>query len=169
MNQEEDMFTWKMSAMVLLMGTCLHCYAAKEMGATQVNFKGHVIDNIACTINNDKEIVVQFGNVSSKMADGKQIIKKLDIKITCIGEYSSGLKMQIIGTSSTSDYVMKTTMDDMGIVFYQNQTPVELHKWFSLPKPVENLQLTASPLLKENSNIKGGEFKAYATLLVGVQ
>lgn len=164
------MFTWKMSAMVLLIGTCLHCYAANEQGATQVNFKGRVIDNVACTINNDQAILVKFDRITPKMADGKQVIRKLDVKITCMDEYKdSGLKMQIVGTPSTSDYVMKTSLDDMGIVFYQNQTPVELHKWFNLPKPAENLQLTASPLLKENSNIKGGDFNASATLLVSVQ
>lgn len=164
------MFIWKMSAVVLLISTCLPCYAV-DSGGTLVNFRGRVVDQNPCTINNGEQIVVPFGNVSPKTADGETIKKKLNISVKCTGvNNDNGLKMQIIGASSLFDFVLDTSMDEMGIVFYKNNTIVDLHTWFTLPVPAESLLLTASPVMKNEGNgLRGGEFKASATLLINLQ
>nr|WP_314425078.1 fimbrial protein [uncultured Erwinia sp.] len=162
------MFIWRIPAAVLLIGACLHCYAI-DKGATMVQFSGQVVDQNPCKINNDEQVLVPFGNILQKNADGKQIQKKLNINVKCTGVNNDALKMQIVGTTSFSDNVLETDMDDLGIVFYQNGSPVKLHTWFDLPQPAESLLLTASPIIQNGKSMGGGEFKATATLLVNIQ
>lgn len=164
------MFIRKISAVMLLVSTCLPSYAV-ESGATLVNFRGRVVDQNPCTINNGEQIFVEFNNVSPKTADGETIKKKININVKCEGANNdNGLKMQIIGSASDYEFVLDTSMAEMGIAFYVNNTVVDLHTWFTLPKPAESLLLAASPVLKEeNVKLPGGEFKATATLLVSLQ
>lgn len=163
------MFSWNITTIALLCGVCLSCYSA-DQGGTAVLFSGRVVDKNPCAINNDNQIIVPFNNVSKDDADGKKIQKKLDITIKCTNEYiNDDLKMQIIGSSSVSDYILDTSMKDMGIMFYSNGVPVKLHTWFNLPSPAESLFLTASPALMNKNDVDGGEFTASATLLVNIQ
>ncbi|ROR08672.1 fimbrial protein [Erwinia sp. JUb26] len=161
------MFAWKIPVVVLLMSTCLQAYAD---GPARFNFKGRVVDKNPCTINNGKQILIPFDNITQEKSDGKQIQKKIDLNVVCTEEYvNSALRMQILGTASFADNVLKTDMDDLGIVFYKNGAPVELQTWFNLPKPASSLLLTASPIANGKSKMPGGNFTASATLLVNIQ
>lgn len=163
------MFAWKMTAIAFLLGVCLPSYAV-DKGPMAINFKGRVVDKNPCSINNDNQIVVPFGVVLKNDADGEKIKKNLNVSVKCTGlDASDKLKMQIVGSSNFSKYILDTDTKDMGIVFYKNGAMIELNKWFNLPDPAESMILTASPKFLDQKNSTGGEFTATATLLINLQ
>ncbi|MBM7345420.1 fimbrial protein [Pantoea coffeiphila] len=163
------MFAWKMTAIAFIFGLCLPCYAA-DTGGTAVNFRGRVVDKNPCTINNDNQIIVPFGNVLKENADGEKIKKNLNVSVKCTDlNTNDKLKMQITGSSNFSEYILDTSMKDMGIVFYNNDDLIELNTWFNLPDPAESLILTASPVILDKNSTASGDFNATATLLVSIQ
>ncbi|MBK0033473.1 fimbrial protein [Erwinia sp. S43] len=163
------MCAWKIAAIAFLFGVCLPGYAV-DTGMMTVNFRGRVVDKNPCTINNDEQIIVPFGNISKKDADGVTIKKNLNVSVKCTGLSSGdGLRMKIVGTSDTYDYILDTNMKGMGIVFYKNGSRVDINTWFNLPNPADSLILAASPNIIGENISTGGDFNASATLLINIQ
>lgn len=163
------MFRWKSNAALLLMLCSMHCLAADE-GGTRVEFSGTVVDPPSCTLNNNKVIEVDFGTVGIQQADGRRIIKTLDYNLQCSGNsVDKTLKMMLIGQQDFADSVLATSIDHLGIRFYQNGDTVTLNEWFKVAKADNSMLLTASPITQPGQEPQPGDFQASATLMVAYQ
>lgn len=145
------------------------CLAADE-GGTRVEFSGTVVDPPSCTLNNNKVIEVNFGNVGIKQADGRRIAKTLDYNLQCKGNsVDKALRMMLIGQQDFADDVLATSIERLGIRFYQNGDTVTLNQWFRLAKVDNSMLLTASPIVQPGLEPQPGDFQASATLVVAYQ
>lgn len=169
MDKTEKMISWRMCPALLLIGICLNGYAEFKTPA-QFQFSGTVVEPPSCTLNGGNPIEINFGHIEKNKADGKQIMETFDPQLKCSG--SDGrklLKMQISGTPSFTEDVLETTIDGLGIRFYQNSEAIRLRQWFNLPNPASSLVLSASPIIKSGGDTKAGDFTASATLMVTFQ
>ena len=154
---------------VLLACFSLNCFAVGD-GGTQVEFSGTVVTPPDCSFNNGQMIEVPFGYVGIGKADGRQLEKTVAHHLVCRGkDASKTLKMQISGTQGMNPQTLATSIDGLGIRFYQNGNVVSLEQWFALPAPVSQLLLTAAPLLTPGATPQTGNFQATATLMVTFQ
>lgn len=173
------MFSWK-SFLALIFASCglftgnAVAAATAGEGGTEVSITGLVIAPPDCKLNNGKRIDVDFGTVPINKADGKMFIKKVDYNLVCTSKPNANyksMKMMLSGVEGFSEDVLQThEIPDLGIRFYQNQTPIVLNTWFNLPSQPETMILEAAPIINPGSPLPQTKaFTASATLIVTFQ
>lgn len=128
-----------------------------------------VLNPPPCTINDNKTIEVDFGEVIADDIDGSHYSRPLSVNLSCSGQGKNQLRLQIQGTADkVNPAYLQTDRADMAIKFTSQGNALALNKWlpFSWPDVPE---LRAAPVLSSNKELTGGTFSASATLRVEYQ
>lgn len=137
----------------------------------EMNFKGKLIEPPNCTINADKPIEVNFGNeVMTSRVDGKMYQKKVAHGLKCTSPELNKMKVQIKGNPAEFDSKsLKTDNTNLAIAITIDKKAASLNEWVNFtykPGDQELLDIEVTPIKKEGSVLKGGDFAATATMMV---
>lgn len=134
-----------------------------------ITVKG-VIQTMSCVINGGKEIDVDFGStLKTTLIDGSQYKTAVTYTVTCSGNSSNALKMQIKGTAAGFDATaLATDKTNLGLALLKGGKKQAINAWFNFTYPTLPV-LEMVPVKKAGATLSTGEFNASATLLVDVQ
>ncbi|HIF2548593.1 TPA: fimbrial protein [Salmonella enterica] len=125
-----------------------------------------------CKINNDETRVVEFG--AMLIYDLDKAVQDVPIDITCDEEPQGTLSLAINGSSSTfNSRAVQTDVPGLGITFTapESETLLDLNtyydvsKLFGMSSKMGSFTLKAHLVRDGETQLKGGEFNASATLL----
>lgn len=139
--------------------------------ATTVTVKVTVVEAPPCVINNNQTIEVNFGNVMTSRIDGSNYEQTLYYTLSCTGNASNALKMQIVGTQAGSGFtgnVLQTDAAGLGIALRNGGSAMALNSWTNFTYPTLPV-LTAVPVRAAGAGLSGGDFSASATMRVEYQ
>ncbi|WP_368925987.1 fimbrial protein [Serratia marcescens] len=138
--------------------------------ATSLNMTGTIIAPLACVINGEKAIDVNFGDeVLTTRVDGINYKKKIEYTLVCKNNVSNAIRMKVMGspTSFTSS-ALETDKENLGVQLQADDKPLAINSWLNFIYP-NNPKLQAVPVKKPGGELSGGTFVAIATLLVDYQ
>ncbi|MGQ6230877.1 fimbrial protein [Serratia sp. IR-2025] len=134
-----------------------------------VTVKVTVVKPPPCTINGDRTIDVNFGNVNTVDVDGKNYLTTVNYTLECGSGSSNAMKMAIMGAPTTFDRsALQTNITDFGIALKANGTPLTINNELSFTYPNKPV-LQAVPVKRNGATLKGGGFSAGATMMVNYQ
>lgn len=139
--------------------------------AVPATFHGTLIEPPPCTINNGKDIDVDFGtDLLTTRVDGINYEKMVPYTIECnVDAKSNLLKLQLTGTGAGFDStVLATQKMDLAVELRNSGTKMPLNTWVNFVYPT-TLVLTAVPVKRANSELTGGAFNATGTMQVDYQ
>nr|WP_024967127.1 fimbrial protein [Pantoea sp. IMH] len=139
--------------------------SADQTGDT-LNVKIHgTLRRMPCVINNDKAIVIDFGNVGVNKVNGDNYKQSIDYLLECKDpDATANLNMTLRGVqSSYNTGAINTNVPGLGIEILQNGSPVTINKAFVIdynnPPRLEAVPVSSGVPLTE------GAFNATATLM----
>ncbi|WP_240775909.1 fimbrial protein [Serratia proteamaculans] len=134
-----------------------------------ITVKG-VIQTMSCVINGGKDIDVDFGStLKTALIDGSQYKTRVVFTLSCSGNSSNALKMQINGTAAGFDATaLATDKTDLGLALINGGKKQPINAWFNFTYPTLPV-LEMVPVKKAGVTLSGGDFNATATLMVDVQ
>lgn len=139
--------------------------------ATTVTVRVTVIEAPPCVINNNQTIEVNFGDVMTNRVDGSNYEQALNYTLSCTGNASNALKMQLVGTQAGSGFasnVLQTDAAGLGIALKNGGSAMALNSWTNFTYPTLPV-LTAVPVKGSGVTLSGGAFSASATMRVEYQ
>lgn len=140
------------------------------LAAGEMNFKGKLIEPPNCTINDGKNIEVDFGNeIMTSRVDGKLYTKAIQHGIKCTKPELAAMKLQIKGIGASFDGTsLKTSNDNLAIQLTANGEKLGVNQWldFNYTNDASIPALAAVPVKKPSAALAGGDFTATATLMV---
>ncbi|MGU9868590.1 fimbrial protein [Kluyvera ascorbata] len=155
-------------------GVCLSCLTLSSVSGfcalTQtVNIKVKILQ-ATCIVNNNEEIEVNFGSdLISKNIDGNNYLKNISYTFSCSGSGSTDLKLRLTGNAASfNSYYLQTTMDDLGVAFFADNSPLKNGEWLNFKNNTLPI-LSAAPVKSDNAELVGGKFSASAVLQVEYQ
>jgi len=144
---------------------------AKNVEA-DMTFHGTLITPPPCTIENNKEIGVNFGNrVGINKVDGVFYRKKMAYMIICedAGRGNWAMKLNLIGIAAEFDKeALETNKTNLGIRIYQNDKPFTPNSILEID-PAHPPLLEAVPVKNAGATLTTGPFEAWATLRADYQ
>lgn len=152
------------AGMLLLLA--ISALSAPGMAADNMKFSGTLIEPPPCTINNDGQVDVDFGNrVGVKKVDGVNYLQVMNYQIKCDPSVSArDMTLEIMGTPADYDpAAVSSDVTDLAIQIQQNGVPFELNK----PIPIRLASppvLSAVPIKRAGATLIEGPFEATATL-----
>ncbi|MGP3070585.1 fimbrial protein [Serratia nevei] len=154
-----------LSLTVLVMGLLYSTYSC----AADITIKVAVLEQPSCVINGERPIEVDFGDdVIVNRVDGRNYSRPIGYTLNC-GGGSGKLKMQLRGSSAAFDsQLLQTSNGDLGIALLRDGNRVAPNSWMNFnygDVPI----LTAVPVKRPGSVLKGGLFTAGATMLIAYQ
>ncbi|MDU9414384.1 fimbrial protein [Pseudomonas sp. zfem005] len=152
-----------------LAGACLAAVAVAPAQAASTTFKVTVtvVARPNCVINGNKPIEVDFGEVVTTKINGSNYRVPVTYGLQCTGTNNKRLALRIAGAPATFDAAaLRTSVDGLGIRLYVDDELLDVnsgsHSFDYSTKPA----LFAVPVRQANTQLRGGEFTAAATLKV---
>ncbi|CAI2486732.1 MULTISPECIES: fimbrial protein [Serratia] len=139
--------------------------------ATEMQFRGKLIEPPVCSINDDGIVDVNFGDrLGVNKVDGVNYRQAVNYRISCEGSTGTdGMTLIFSGAVSTFDKAaLQTSMSDLGIRIYQNDQPMAPGSKIAI-NPSSPPQLEAVPVQRPGAVLSEGQFEATATLQVNYQ
>lgn len=123
-----------------------------------------------CTINDNKAIEVEFGDVMTTRVDGNTYRRMpVNYTLSCKSGASNAMKLQVQGTGASFDgKLLKTSNAALGIKLQHGAAPFSVNTWLSFTYP-NKPELWAVPVKQNGVTLAGGEFTAGATMNVDYQ
>ncbi|WP_273855340.1 fimbrial protein [Serratia liquefaciens] len=122
-----------------------------------------------CTINGDRLIEVDFGDVVGPRVNGANYVMPVNYSLECTGNISNAMKMLIQGNPTVfDDAALQTNVTDFGIALRANGKPLRINDWLNFNYPNKPL-LEAVAVKRAGATLAGGAFSAGATLVVAYQ
>ncbi|WP_252960653.1 fimbrial protein [Serratia entomophila] len=123
-----------------------------------------------CVINGGRTIEVDFGDsLIITRVDGNNYTKAVDYTLTCTGNSSNAMKLQVMGNPTAFEPgALQTSVADLGIALKANGGALAVNEWLDFTYP-NAPQLQAVPVKRAGATLAGGEFTAAATLRVDYQ
>lgn len=158
---------------VLLLACGLMDIAGKAQakdGEAGMTFHGILIEPSSCTINDDNQIDVNFGEqVGINKVDGVNYRQRMNYQITCQGASSGNLTLSLSGGVTGFDSeALLTNKADLGIRIYQNDTPFTPNSTLKID-PANPPRLEAVLVKSAGATLTKGTFEAWATLRADYQ
>lgn len=145
--------------------------AAQAGGEVEMQFRGTLVEPPPCTINDDNQMDVDFGErVGINKVDGVNYRQGLNYQITC-EKHDKTLMMVLSLSGNTAGFdnnALRTTKDNLGIRVYQNDKPFTPGSTLVID-PDSPPRLEAVPVRKAGSTLTEGPFEAWATLRADYQ
>ncbi len=123
-----------------------------------------------CVINGGQPIEVNFGDeVMTTRIDGNNYRRPVNYTLTCNGQSSNALKLQVQGAAAGFDgQLLSTSQDGLGIALLHGGGRWPINQWLSFTYPVTPT-LEAVPVKSATAKLTSGEFTAGATMKVDYQ
>ncbi|OWF82274.1 hypothetical protein B4907_13870 [Yersinia kristensenii] len=157
--------------LVIVLATGLLTNSSVVLAAEQVTIQVKLtILAPTCTINDNKAMGVDFGEVLSEKVNGNNYLKKtVEYSLKCTGSASQMFNMTIQGTAAPfNDTALKTDITNFGVALLANDKPLKINDsiaFSSAKKPV----LQVVPIKVANTQLKGGDFTANAVMRISYQ
>ncbi|MDU9414385.1 fimbrial protein [Pseudomonas sp. zfem005] len=143
-----------------------HAVPSMAAESDNIKFVGKLVEPPACTFNGGKPIEVNFGEVRTDKIDGTNFKKTVDYGLKCERADGKVLKLSLTGGASGFDpTVLATSVTDLGIKLFLDDTVLEVNKSRDLTYPKTPV-LTVVPVKKDKANLKGGDFNASGNLKI---
>lgn len=134
-----------------------------------VTVKVTVVAPPPCTINDDRVIEVDFGDVMTTRVDGKNYKMPVNYTLSCSGSFPNAMKLQVEGYGALFDQtVVRTNKTGLGIELRQGDNKLAVNSWLNFTYP-QKPELWAVPVKQSGATLTGGEFTAGATMKVAYQ
>jgi type 1 fimbria pilin len=132
-----------------------------------IKITGTVVLPPPCTVNNDKPIDIEFGDVRTDLIDGETYgSQPVPVSISCQSNPSSQLQLKMEGVASPlKDSVLATSVNGLGIRMLCNGNDFALNSPVNVNKG-DSFVITAVPYTRDSKALEAGEFTAVATLVV---
>lgn len=128
-----------------------------------------IILHSECTLNDDRESNINFGNVTIQFIDGIRYSTPVPFNISCPKSYNGEQEVYISATASSFDTkAVQTSNPNVGIRLILNGENIEINKSQNIDWRIEN-KLNAVPVKKNNVKISAGNFTASATMVLNVR
>lgn len=142
---------------------------ATGASTTTITVKVMVLAPPPCTINDNKAITVEFGDVITTRVDGSNYRMPVNYSLLCTGSSTNAMTLQVQGNGATFDgEVLKTNQVGLGIALQQGGLPVGINRPLNFTYPTKP-DLWAVPVKQSGVTLTGGEFTASATMKVNYQ
>lgn len=136
---------------------------------TTVTVKVTVVAPPSCIINDDRPIVVEFGDVLTTRVDGSNYRLPVNYTLDCKDVLSNAMKLQVQGAGAGFDgTVLQTNKTGLGIELQQGDAKLPVNSWLNFTYP-NKPDLWAVPVKQSGATLTGGEFTAGATMKVDYQ
>ncbi|MEX2941266.1 fimbrial protein [Serratia fonticola] len=136
---------------------------------TPVIVRVTIVEPPPCTINDDRPIEVDFGDVMTTRVDGSNYLKPIEYTLNCTNLKNNAMKLQLKGVSASFDgKLLKTTKQGLGIGLLQGSSKMSINSWLNFTYP-NKPELWAVPVQQGGVTLSGGEFTAGATMSVAYQ
>ncbi|CAI0971856.1 fimbrial protein [Serratia fonticola] len=163
-------FPRQVGAICLLMTALGMTLPQAQANTVNLNLTLTILAPSECTLNNNQQQVVHFGDILLTRIDGNNYKRPVPLSLTCTNLAKNDLALTLQGdaASFSSNGALKTSNDKLGVVFYVNNTRQAINQPFAI-------NYTTLPTL-EVAPVKdaaasyldtdGGYFSASATLRV---
>lgn len=142
---------------------------AVRANSVTITVKVTVLTPPPCTINDNRPIEVEFGDVMTTRVDGDSYRMPVNYTLGCTGASSNAMKLQVQGDGANFDgSVLKTTKTGLGIKLQQGSNKLAINSWLNFTYPNQP-ELWAIPVKQSGATLTGGEFTAGATMKVDYQ
>ncbi|MEX3098860.1 fimbrial protein [Serratia ureilytica] len=150
-------------------GMALFC---SSLLAADIHFQGALVEPPPCTINNNKDLLVSFGNsIGVNKVDGSNYIQPVDYHLTCDNTSpQAGLNLVLITTNpdSSDPAAVQSDIAGFGIRLLVDGSPASFGQL--IPVDVASPPvLQAVPVKAPSATLAEGPFSATATLQVVYQ
>lgn len=155
--------------LAILLAGWISLALARYQDVQTITISMTVLEPPPCTINDNKTIEVDFGEVIADDLDGSHYSRPLNVNLSCSGQSKNQLRLQIQGTADkvNADY-LQTNRAELAIKFTSHGNALAVNKWLTFSWP-DVPELRAAPVLSNNKELTGGTFSASATLRVEYQ
>ncbi|OQV36223.1 fimbrial protein [Serratia marcescens] len=139
------------------------------LATTTVTVKVTVVAPPPCTINDDRPIEVDFGDVMTTRVEGDNYRMPVNYTLSCTEASSNAMRLQVQGNGASFDgSVLRTNKTGLGIRLQQGDSKLAVNSWLNFTYP--NVPaLWATPVKQSGATLTGGEFTAGATMKVAYQ
>lgn len=154
---------------LMVFGAVLVC---GQLMAADMSFKGTLIEPPPCNINNEQDVLVNFGDsVGVNKVDGVNYIQPVEYHLTCdVTSPRDGLTI-VMTTTDPASYdasALNTTSPGLGIRILVDGEPVSFGK--NIPVDITKVPvMQAVPVKDPGISLSEGAFTASATLQVVYQ
>lgn len=133
----------------------------------EIHITGKVVLPPPCTVNNDKPVNVEFGNVRTDLIDGSSYdIQPIPLTVTCTANPSDQLQLSLQGISfGENTAALVTSTAGLGLMIRLNHAPLDINSWVNITNGDE-FDLIAVPIKMAGKKLETGEFTATATLVI---
>ena len=168
------MKTWKWPPLVALCGLMATATSglAYDGGTTTLTITGNIVEP-DCVINNNQQIVVDFGEVLTTRIDGANYETPIRYTLSCSNLLRNTLKINLKGTGATFNSQLFTTdVTGLGIRVYDtSKTAIVpntgvLNFTYAANSPPA---LYAVPVMQTNASLPNGAFNGSATMVFSYQ
>lgn len=122
-----------------------------------------------CTINGNRPIEVEFGDVITTRVDGTHYRKPLSYTLVCDAGARNAMQLQVTGTGAAFDNkILQTNNNGLGIKLMRGETPLSVNTWVPFTYP-NKPELWAIPVRAPGVALAVGEFSAAASMQVDYQ
>lgn len=122
-----------------------------------------------CTINDDRPIEVDFGDVMTTRVDGNNYKMPVNYTLSCSDASSNAMKLQVNGNGASFDgTVLRTDKTGLGVELRQGDNKLAVNSWLNFTYP-QKPEIWAVPVKQNGTTLTGGEFTAGATMKVAYQ
>jgi type 1 fimbria pilin len=143
--------------------------AAVAANSATVTVKVIVVVPLPCTINGDRPIEVEFGDVITTRVDGSNYKMPVNYTLSCTGNSSNAMTLQVQGSGAAFDgTVLQTNTTGLGIELRQGDSKLAVNSLLNFTYP-NKPELWAVPVKQSGVTLTGGEFTAGATMKVAYQ
>lgn len=135
--------------------------------ATNVSFKGTLVESIPCEINNGGLIEIDFDTLIIRSIDGDKYRRPVPYSVICTGTGSVRLSVQ--GTPASFDNTaVVTNQSGLGIRVEQDGSPLRINQYIAINHLLPPT-LTVVPVTNPASLPSSGAFTSRATIIADYQ
>lgn len=130
-----------------------------------ITFKGTLIEQPPCIINDGELITVDFGNeVMTTRIDGRNYTETVDFSLDCSAAVGSApLKLRVAGTKAGFAEALDGLVPGLGIALALDGQPLKPNEWKTFSSTVKP-RITAVPVKDSAVTLDGGSFRVLASL-----
>lgn len=122
-----------------------------------------------CTINDDRPIEIDFGDVLTTRVDGTNYRMPVNYTLSCPGAESKGMKLQVQGAPASFDgNLLQTSVTGLGIGLQQGNGSLRVNDWVNFTYPGKP-ELWVVPVKQLGATLPAGVFTAAASMKVEYQ
>jgi type 1 fimbria pilin len=142
---------------------------AANSATVTVTVKVTVVAPPPCTINDDRPIEVEFGDVLVPQIDGSNYRMPVNYTLSCESGSSNAMILQVAGNGASFDgTVLGTNKTGLGVALLRGDSKQAINSWMNFTYP-NKPELWAVPVKQGGATLTGGEFSAGATMKVAYQ